>query len=323
MKREVKLLALIVPIILLSSLVVAISTPAPMPGTSLPANPFQGISELLVGVLQTVGDVFKYAFGESPLGLGEDVFARAILFIIVISVLYWPASKLTKGNKTLSILVSGGVALLGVRFIDANTLNAVLLPYSAVTLAISVIVPIALYGIFIYNEDIPAPIRKAGWWILAFCYLALWIWRSPSLAVAAAQSSSSAAAAQTSLFAAPLPAGTPPSDIWYLGGFVLCIVLGFLDRQIDATIEKLKRENATLKENFTEMTAENAKLNSDYKALLEEKNRMIASGTATAASLQDMENRLGNLQIAIQGMNKSMAAIGKRLPSIKPTRTRR
>ena len=150
MKRGLKLLiSSIVPIILLASLVAAIEYPAPVLGTERPAGAFDGLSMLLTDLLKGIGSVFETAVGKTPFGLDATIFAKMILFILVAVMLYLPAMKLTKESKPLATLIAISVSLLGVRFIDANIVNAILLPYSALTLALSTLLPMLLYGIFI------------------------------------------------------------------------------------------------------------------------------------------------------------------------------
>jgi len=298
MKRGLKLLiSSIVPIILLASLVAAIEYPAPVLGTERPAGAFDGLSMLLTDLLKGIGSVFETAVGKTPFGLDATIFAKMILFILVAVMLYLPAMKLTKESKPLATLIAISVSLLGVRFIDANIVNAILLPYSALTLALTTLLPMLLYGIFIYNEDLPAGVRKFGWWFFVACFLALYTWRYQSLTISAGAS------------------------MIYLISGVMAVVLAISDRKIDEIIQGLKLKNVELSGRVTILTDEKAKIESDYKALIEQRDREIASGTAGPARIQDMDNRIANVLIAINGLSKSITKLSSK-PKKTPKKTR-
>jgi len=294
MKKSAIFSAIIISMLTLS-MVAAFESPAPVPGTNLPADPFKGIADLFTSLLKGVGEVFGTAVGANPFGLAQDVFARMVIFLLVAVIIFKPAEKLT-GNKPASWIVAIGVSLLGVRFIDVNIINAVLLPYGALALALSTMLPMILYGIFIYSEDVPAWIRGAGWWIFFACWLALYIWRTPTV-------------------------GT--DSLMYLISGGISLGLALFDNRLNGMIERLKMGSADLTEKVSMMTAEKAKLESDYQAVIEQKDREIAAGTANAARIQDWNARIANLSAALQAANELTAKLGKRIKTPKKTSSKR
>jgi len=282
MKKGMKLLIFsIIPIILLMSLVAAIQPAPPVPGTNLPANPFQGISELLTGVLKTVGDVFGMAVGKEPFGLAEEIFSRMIIFLLLTAILYMPASKLAK-NKAISFIIAAGVSLLGVRFIDATIVNAVLLPYGVLAIALSTMLPLILYGFFIYNEDIPAFIRKAGWWFFVACFLALFIWRAPTVTDSTALS-------------------------MYLLSGGLAVFAAIVDRPLKAQIDKLKLNLQDAEGKIKTLEEEKMKYEAYYDNATIDLDRSIKNGTATGSELAKKQAYIAGLEKALKGIMKSLS----------------
>jgi len=178
MKKGVRILVFsIIPIILLASFVAAIRPAPPLMETNLPANPFQELSNILVGLLQAVGDVFGSLTGVDPLGLGELVFTRMLIFILLTCVLYVPAKIFAKGSTWVPLTISAIVALLGARFITENMINAILLPYGTLAITLSLLIPLIMFGVLINTTEFPPWVRKFGWWLFFAAFLGLYIWR--------------------------------------------------------------------------------------------------------------------------------------------------
>jgi len=286
MKKSVRFLIFsIIPIILLTSLVMAIQPAPAMPATNLPANPFQGISDLLTGLLKTVGDIFGMAVGSTPFGLGEDIFAKMILFIIITMILYVPSEKLSGNKPWIAWIVSIGVSLLGVRFIDSSIVNAILLPYGVLTIALSTMIPLILYGFFIYNENLPSFVRKTGWWFFVACFLALYIWRAPTITDSTA-------------------------SLMYLlsGGLAVCAAI--IDKKLYTKIEETKIAAATANQDISAVQAEVDKMKTEKEGLLD-RFRRLDPNQKIADRMQEngIWKQVNNISEKISRFEKALAQV--------------
>lgn len=182
MKKGVRILVFsIIPIILLASFVSAIRPAPPLMGTNAVANPFQELSNILVGLLKAVGDVFGSLTGVDPLGLGELVFTRMLIFILLTCILYVPAKIFAKRSTWIPLTIAAIVALLGARFITENMVTAILLPYGTLAITLSLLIPLILFGVLINTTEFPPWVRKLGWWLFFAAFLGLYIWRGSDI----------------------------------------------------------------------------------------------------------------------------------------------
>ena len=106
-----------------------------------------------------------------------------MLFILLFVFLYAAAGKipLLEGDtkKSSRIIVAIIVALLGIRYLTPELLVGALLPYGALGISISVVVPFLFYYYFVENAIPPAgtagsAIRRLLWLFFAVVMFGLW-----------------------------------------------------------------------------------------------------------------------------------------------------
>ena len=125
-------------------------------------------------VLEGIADVFK-PISSAILGgvdTGEALFSKFLLFILVAMVIYTIVIVIPgfEGKTGIATVISIIVSILGVRFlITDNLINAILLPYGALFISLSVGIPLVIFFFALLRTE-NTLIRKAGWalYIAAF-----------------------------------------------------------------------------------------------------------------------------------------------------------
>jgi hypothetical protein len=174
MKRS-NIFILIISILVLSSLIPSFVNAEETSPSLAPS-----LKEALIGT----GDIFAKVIGWGLLnpGLsGEDLFAKALLFILLISVLYSAAQKLPvlSGNNKVAFLVALVVTILGIRFLDVEMIKTILLPYNALAISIAVLFPFMLF-FYVIQKTHPL-VRKISWAFFSSIMMGLWLVRWDSL----------------------------------------------------------------------------------------------------------------------------------------------
>jgi len=112
---------------------------------------------------------------------GADIISRLLLVMLLTAVLFQPANKIVNDKPGLAFLVSFLVSVLGIRFIPQ--IELLLLPYGALAIAVSAIVPLLLFGAVLMTgigSESPT-IRKIGWSAFGGAFFFLWVERSKEL----------------------------------------------------------------------------------------------------------------------------------------------
>jgi hypothetical protein len=156
MKRSVLFAGILALTILSISIVAAQALPAPPIATS---DIITFFTNLLTGTAPGTADVF----------------AKFLLLILLITVLSKPAEMITK-TRTPAIIVATVISILGLRFLSAEMISGILLPYGTVAIVVSTFVPFLLLAYFL--NDIPfTALRKVGWLMTAVVFIGLWWFR--------------------------------------------------------------------------------------------------------------------------------------------------
>jgi len=183
MKRG-NILILIISILVLSSLVPSfvsaetnnVETAFPDIG-EFPSEPMYG-DDPLEFILKPVNEGWvksTFTFILGPGNRGEDWFARGLLFILLVAILYAAAKKIPVFSENVARLVAVIVSIIGIRFLSAATISGILLPYGTLAVVASVGLPFVLY--FYLIEGMPKTIRKLGWMFFSVIMLGLWFVR--------------------------------------------------------------------------------------------------------------------------------------------------
>ncbi len=125
--------------------------------------------------------ILSKLLGETP--NGEWLFAKVLFFIIVFSVIWLSLDRIEFfSSKTWALaLITSAVSLLATRWIASEALvNTLILPYSALGIAISAALPFILYAI-VLEKGFEGPdhriTRRIGWIFFAVIFIGLWFTR--------------------------------------------------------------------------------------------------------------------------------------------------
>jgi len=115
----------------------------------------------------------------------EFLFAKILLFIIVLLVVYTVISKNTlfegKRNKPIQWIVSSSVSILAIRFLPDEFVSAILLQYSTLAVGITIFLPLLIFFFFLHQSSIGPFGRKVGWAIYLASFIAIWSFRYTDL----------------------------------------------------------------------------------------------------------------------------------------------
>jgi len=113
---------------------------------------------------------------------GYLLFERLLLFLILASIIYLSLKNmgLLGSNKGVLWIITLAVPLIGIRFLDFDWLNTILIQYKILAIALTAALPFVIYFFFLHGvfpEN--ATMRKIGWIFFGCIYLGLWITEEP------------------------------------------------------------------------------------------------------------------------------------------------
>lgn len=182
MKKSSILLVIISAILILSTFSFVSAAPS---GAQI-ANSISGFFD---DVSVAVKPVFSLILGDvSGTGAHGDTFyllAKLLIFLLIGSFVLsvFDASGMWSGRKNrwrrwMVVIIFD---ILAVRFLDANTIAAIILPYSAVAVALTAILPFVVYAFAMYQETQSQTLRRLGWIFFAAIFIVLWTVRYEEL----------------------------------------------------------------------------------------------------------------------------------------------
>jgi hypothetical protein len=133
------------------------------------------IVKLLVGDTGTIESNLNSSF----------LFAKFLFLILVISVIWIPVKTLPFVGETrgfLAFIISFSVGLLSVRFLSANLISTILLPYTAFGISITAFLPLVLYFVWVekgLQGAMYRTVRKAAWIFALVVFVSLYFIRLP------------------------------------------------------------------------------------------------------------------------------------------------
>lgn len=158
-------------------------------------NSFKPIVDMVSGLITNVYDALKpllnVVVGDTTAGKGvlaksEDIFIAKVLLLLLLTALVSAILSMVGGISFLKEgwshwFVSIIVAILGVRFLNADLIQTILIPYSVFGVVLTAILPFVLYFLFVEKgmqaPNTPAIARKAAWILFGIVFLAIWVMR--------------------------------------------------------------------------------------------------------------------------------------------------
>jgi len=157
-------LSILIPVVL------AVELPA-----MTPSDMFQPITDLLASIIKMFADILNYIMGGA--GLGELVFSRFLLFLLLVLVIFYPSKIIARQNTGIAAAISVIVSILGTRYLDDKIVYAMLLPYGALAVAATCLIPFILYGLLIESSDFPQWVKRVGWLAFFSVFIGLYTFR--------------------------------------------------------------------------------------------------------------------------------------------------
>jgi hypothetical protein len=148
----------------------------------------------------------------------ELFFAKLLLFILLLSVISIVLSNfpLFQNRKSTVNLVSVIVSLLGVRFLSAQWVQGILLPYNTLGLAVISLLPLIVFTYFVYHGIAGKTMQRIAWIVAGSIYILLFFLRVDELGDLA----------------------------WIYGGAaILCLLAVIFNHQIDRLLKWAKIES--------------------------------------------------------------------------------
>ena len=144
-----------------------------------------GMGRFLDMILQLATPVFELALGAGD--SSEFFMAKALLLILIFLVVYGVLKNvdLFSNNAFSRFIVALVVSLLSIRYLPENDLiRGVILPYTALGLAITTFLPFLIFFFFVH-KSVPGGFgRRDAWAVYAVFFLVLWYERSSDLGIA-------------------------------------------------------------------------------------------------------------------------------------------
>lgn len=122
-----------------------------------------------------------YTTNVGNFGYGEILFMKLIIFLILLAVIRTVLDKvpLFKGNTGVITVLAIGISIISVRFMSSSEmLYGVLLPYGAMGIAITTILPVLIFFFFVHNNGLGASGRRLSWIFFLIVFVTLWINRA-------------------------------------------------------------------------------------------------------------------------------------------------
>jgi len=142
-------------------------------GNTLGDNLGYGMMQLIDNVEQMFGPLFSVVLG----GYGDYMFERILFLFILIALIYIVVSRMDifRENRVVIWVITVSISLLATRFLTENALvKTILLPYSALGVALTAGLPILIYFFFVESFNDSATIRKMLWIFYIVVFIGLW-----------------------------------------------------------------------------------------------------------------------------------------------------
>ena len=166
--------------VLFLSLILVLSVFLVIAQSSSPASDIKsGVEDIIDTIVEIISPILSPLIGEDNPS-SEDFFAKALFFIIVLSVI-WIALDRTGFFAAYPFtvwLISFVISILAVRYIGSEVVSAILLPYSALGVAITAALPFVIWFILVEFVTNKSPtFRKIAWIFFAVIFIGIWVTR--------------------------------------------------------------------------------------------------------------------------------------------------
>src|SRR3989338_4033908 len=141
------------------------------------------VTNIIDGAVQVIEPVERYLLGETP--SGEWLFAKVLFLLIILAVVWTALNNINffSENTLVLVVVSLGASILATRWLTEGIVQTILLPYTAMGIAVSAAIPFVVYFILVNwgFKNQPSIVRKIAWIFFAVIFIGLWIVRGTQI----------------------------------------------------------------------------------------------------------------------------------------------
>jgi len=154
-----------------------------MTGQATSKGIVEDLKPLGEGIIKILEPLAKTLLGDVS---GELLFAKVLFFLIVFGIIYLALGQVPffSEKRGISFLIVVSASILAVRWIGGSEIiKTIILPYSAIGIAVSAGLPFVIYFLVINKGLIGQPtlVRQTAWVFFAIVFIGLWFSRSPEL----------------------------------------------------------------------------------------------------------------------------------------------
>jgi hypothetical protein len=213
----------------------------------------QGFEKAWNGVIDFITVILAPIFGTQSatnLAPGEVLFIK-LLFFTILFLFVWSVAEqisLFSERKWAAVLVAIAVSVLATRFLAApGWIETIMLPYGALGITISAIIPLIIYFYFVQATVENPTMRKISWIFASVVFMILYFMRAEEIGQIAG-------------------GGFNPANI-YLITAIACIAFLLFDKTIQKTMERVRAENQNQLQQAQDQLALMRKINDIQKDL--------------------------------------------------------
>lgn len=147
------------------------------------AGPLEGLETLGNGIREGIIIIIRF-IGDLILDINsfdELLFAKLLIFAIILLVTYTVVKQNTlfggRKNQGIQWIISFAVAILAVRYLPDDFVQAILLQYGILGVGIAIFLPFIIFFFFIHQSGIGIGGRRIGWAIYMISFISLWVFR--------------------------------------------------------------------------------------------------------------------------------------------------
>ncbi|MEK6890839.1 MAG: hypothetical protein AABX03_01750 [Nanoarchaeota archaeon] len=142
----------------------------------------QGVTDVIDQIVRFLTPIMQVLIGDYS--NGEFFFTKVMLLILLFTVIFVIMNKLplTEGYVGISFVIALTISLISVRFIsESQIVNAILLPYTTLGIAISILLPGLIFFYFIHTTEMGGLGRKISWTFFIVIFVVLWLYKAPEI----------------------------------------------------------------------------------------------------------------------------------------------
>lgn len=142
-------------------------------------GPIDGIANFFSSFYDNVIQRFAvFLLGDTVAGKPDLFFIKILIFLLLAFLVHYAANQFEPTRGSRAIVVSMIVSAISVRMLTAEWVEAIVLPYSALGIAVTVIIPLVLFFFFVEKGLAGQPaLRKISWVFAAVIFFSLYFSR--------------------------------------------------------------------------------------------------------------------------------------------------